>query len=168
MQFGVIIIHGLGFDTFPTLLLQTASYVVSFALVLLATAGSTYLRNTRTYFMAWNFCVAIAGCVIIRQCSVEQKWARYAGFCLVFAYVANFPLLMSMASGNFGGFTKKMTVNAFVRAAHLAFTANLWCARLTCFGLDSHSSLTALETSLARSYFSPRRRRRIVRDFWQC
>ncbi|QLI74433.1 uncharacterized protein G6M90_00g109050 [Metarhizium brunneum] len=112
-SFGVIIIHGLGFDTFPTLLLQTASYVVSFALVLLATAGSTYLRNTRTYFMAWNFCVAIAGCVVIRQCSVEQKWARYAGFCLVFAYVANFPLLMSMASGNFGGFTKKMTVNAF-------------------------------------------------------
>ncbi|KID99360.1 Major facilitator superfamily transporter, partial [Metarhizium majus ARSEF 297] len=111
-SFGVIIIHGLGFDTFPTLLLQTASYVASFALVLLATAGSTYLRNTRTYFMAWNFCVAIAGCVIIRQCSVEQKWARYAGFCLVFAYVANFPLLMSMASGNFGGFTKKMTVNA--------------------------------------------------------
>ncbi|KAK9444428.1 Major facilitator superfamily transporter [Metarhizium brunneum] len=112
-SFGVIIIHGLGFDTFPTLLLQTASYVVSFALVLMATAGSTYLRNTRTYFMTWNFCVAIAGCVIIRQCSVEQKWARYAGFCLVFAYVANFPLLMSMASGNFGGFTKKMTVNAF-------------------------------------------------------
>ncbi|KFG86528.1 hypothetical protein MANI_113625 [Metarhizium anisopliae] len=112
-SFGVIIIHGLGFNTFPTLLLQTASYVVSFALVLLATTGSTYLRNTRTYFMAWYFCVAIAGCVIIRQCSVEQKWARYAGFCLVFAYVANFPLLMSMASGNFGGFTKKMTVNAF-------------------------------------------------------
>ncbi|KID74758.1 Major facilitator superfamily transporter, partial [Metarhizium brunneum ARSEF 3297] len=132
-SFGVIIIHGLGFDTFPTLLLQTASYVVSFALVLLATAGSTYLRNTRTYFMAWNFCVAIAGCVVIRQCSVEQKWARYAGFCLVFAYVANFPLLMSMASGNFGGFTKKMTVNAFVRAAHHAFTADLWCAGLTCF-----------------------------------
>lgn len=30
------------------------------------------------------------------------------------SFAANFPLVMSLFSGNFGGFTKKMTVNGMV------------------------------------------------------
>ncbi|PHH71035.1 hypothetical protein CDD83_5285 [Cordyceps sp. RAO-2017] len=102
----------MGFGTFPTLLLQGGGAVVQLVLVLLCTGGSTYLRNTRTYFMAGNFALAIVGSVIIRQRPAHERWLRYAGYCLVLSYSANFPMLMSMASGNVGGFTKKVTANA--------------------------------------------------------
>ncbi|PNY23480.1 transporter [Tolypocladium capitatum] len=111
-NFGSIVIRGLGFGTFPTLLLQSASYVVQFVLVLVATGGSTYLCNTRTYFMAWNLAVSVVGCVMVRQLPVDERWARYAGYCLLLAFSANFPMIMAMTSGNVGGFTKKVTANA--------------------------------------------------------
>ncbi|KAL3965159.1 hypothetical protein ACCO45_002163 [Purpureocillium lilacinum] len=112
-SFGSIVIEeGLGFDTLPTLLLTSASYLSQLILVLLATGGSTYFRNTRTYFMMFNFALAIVGSCMVRQLPPEQKWSRYGGYCLILAFSANFPLVMSLASGNFGGFTKKMTVNA--------------------------------------------------------
>lgn len=85
--------------------------------VLLASAGSTYLRNTRTYWMAWNLALSIAGATMIRTISADHMWARFMGFCLTLGYTANFPLVLAVASGNFGGFTKKTTVNALVRDA---------------------------------------------------
>ncbi|RSL77576.1 hypothetical protein CEP51_008963 [Fusarium floridanum] len=119
-SFGPIVVQGLGFGEFQTLLLQSGSYLVQFALVLIATGGSTYLRNTRTYFMVWNFALSILGSVLIREYQGEQKWVSYAGFCLVIALGANFPLMMAIISGNFGGFTKKMTVNAICFIAYCA------------------------------------------------
>lgn len=104
----------MGFEKLPTLLLTAAGYLGQLFFVLFSNAGSSYLRNTRTYFMAWNLVIAIVGSAMIRQVSPEQKWARYAGYCLSIAFTANFPLVLSMVSGNFGGFTKKMTVNAMV------------------------------------------------------
>ena len=64
--------------------------------------------------MMFNFALAIVGSCMVRQLPPEQKWSRYGGYCLILAFSANFPLVMSLASGNFGGFTKKMTVNATV------------------------------------------------------
>lgn len=64
--------------------------------------------------MIWNTALAITGTVMIRQLSAQQLWARYFGFCLMTSFAANFPLVMSLFSGNFGGFTKKMTVNGMV------------------------------------------------------
>lgn len=68
--------------------------------------------------MAWNLSLAVVGAAMIREVSEEQKWARYAGYCLTVAFTANFPLVLSMVSGNFGGFTKKMTVNAMVEPSN--------------------------------------------------
>ncbi|SPN97700.1 uncharacterized protein DNG_01213 [Cephalotrichum gorgonifer] len=116
----IVIEEGLGFDTLPTLLLTSASYLAQLAIVLFATGGSTYLRNTRTYFMIWNLALSIAGSVMVRQVSAEHKWVRYAGYCLVLGFTGNFPLVMAMVSGNFGGFTKKMTVNSMVFIAYCA------------------------------------------------
>lgn len=115
IQFSSIVIEGLGFDTLVTLLLTSGTYVAQVLIVLFSNAGSSWIRNTRTYFMAWNLALAIVGCAMIRQIPHEQKWARYAGNCLSVAFTANFPLVMAMVSGNFGGFTKKMTVNSMVR-----------------------------------------------------
>ncbi|GKT86067.1 major facilitator superfamily transporter [Colletotrichum tofieldiae] len=112
--FGSIVIKGMGFSTLNTLLVQMLGSVFQFVFVLVATGGSTYFRNSRTYWMAWNLAVSIAGAAMVRQIKAELKWARFMGYCLTIAYSANFPVILSMSSGNFGGFTKKTTVNAML------------------------------------------------------
>ncbi|VUC37974.1 unnamed protein product [Clonostachys rosea] len=116
--FGSIVINGFGFTTLNTLLVQGLAYVFQLVFVLLATGGSTWFRNTRTYFMAWNLAVAIVGAVMVRQISSAYIWARFMGYCLTMAYSANFPMILTMSSGNFGGFTKKTTVNAMIFIAY--------------------------------------------------
>ncbi|KAJ2978632.1 hypothetical protein NQ176_g3705 [Zarea fungicola] len=118
--FRSIILNGIGFSTFQTLLLQCVPYLVQFVLVLLCTGGSSYLRNTRTYWMMLTFAVALVGAALVRQLPAHEKWGRYAGTCLMGANSASFPLLMSMVSGNIGGFTKKTTVNALSFIAYCA------------------------------------------------
>lgn len=148
-QFGSIVIEGLGFDTLPTLLLFGASYFSQLLFLLVATVGCTYIRNSRTYFMALNFGVSIAGCCMVRQLPAEMKWARYAGYFLILPYSANFPLYMAMATGNVSGFTKKMTVNAIVsshygiylrRLAWLIFVARLSSLTASAISSDPSSS----------------------------
>ncbi|KAF7546843.1 hypothetical protein G7Z17_g8145 [Cylindrodendrum hubeiense] len=112
--FGSIVIKGFGFSTLNTLLVQMISFVFQFVFVLLATGGSTWFHNTRTYWMAWNLIISIIGAAMVRQISSEHIWARFMGYCLTVAYSANFPLTLAMSSGNFAGFTKKTTVNAMI------------------------------------------------------
>ncbi|KAH7085819.1 putative MFS allantoate transporter [Paraphoma chrysanthemicola] len=119
-SFGSIIIKGFGFSTLNTLLVQMISTAFQAVIVIISTVGSSYLKNTRTYFMAANLAISLAGVVMIRQLDASQIWARFFGFCLSIAYTANIPLVLSMSSGNVGGFTKKSTVNAMIFIAYCA------------------------------------------------
>ncbi|KJZ75222.1 hypothetical protein HIM_05416 [Hirsutella minnesotensis 3608] len=119
-SFGSLVIQGLGFGRFTTLLLQSASFLVQLVMVLICTYGSARFRNTRTYFMTLCFALAMVGSSIVRQRPPSERWTRYAGYCIAMAFSANFPLILSMLSGNFGGFTKKVTVNAIVFMAYCA------------------------------------------------
>ncbi|KJK76276.1 hypothetical protein H634G_08416 [Metarhizium anisopliae BRIP 53293] len=110
--FSAIIIRAFGFSTMNTLLLTSINYVLQLFLVLTATIGSSYFNNSRTYWMAGNLAIAVTGAIMVRQLPVDMKWGRLAGICMAGGYAANFPLIMSLMSGNFGGFTKKTTVNA--------------------------------------------------------
>lgn len=83
--------------------------------VLISTGGSSYFTNTRTYWMVWNLCLATIGTALIRELPAHLMWGRFAGKLLMTAAAANFPLTMSLSSGNVAGFTKKMTVNTAVR-----------------------------------------------------
>ncbi|KAJ3549022.1 hypothetical protein NM208_g722 [Fusarium decemcellulare] len=112
--FGSIVVQGFGFSTLNTLLVQMVTYAFQLVFVVLGTGGSTMFRNTRTYWMAGNLAVSLVGAVMVRQISSANIWARFMGYCLSAVYAANFPLILSMSSGNFGGFTKKTTVNALV------------------------------------------------------
>ncbi|KAJ5764585.1 MFS allantoate transporter [Penicillium manginii] len=94
--FRSIILTGIGFSTFDTLLLH------------------------RTYWMMLSFAVALVGAALVRELPEYEKWGRYAGTCLMGANSASFPLMMSMVSGNIGGFTKKTTVNALSFIAYCA------------------------------------------------
>lgn len=64
--------------------------------------------------MAFNLLISVAGTAMVRYVPENQKWTRFAGTVLSGGFAANFPLIMSLQSGNFGGFTKKTTVNAMV------------------------------------------------------
>ncbi|KAJ4400958.1 hypothetical protein N0V91_008337 [Didymella pomorum] len=116
--FGSIVIKGMGFSTLNTLLVQMLGQVFQGVFVLIGTYGSTRFRNTRTYFMAWNLAVALVGAVMIREIHPSQIWARFMGYCLCIAFSANFPMVLSMSSGNMGGFTKKSTANAMIFIAY--------------------------------------------------
>ncbi|KAJ3498420.1 hypothetical protein NLG97_g1143 [Lecanicillium saksenae] len=117
-SFGPIIIKGMGFSTFSTLLLNSLSYVFQAVFVLTATIGSTYLRNTRTIWIAWGFSVSLAGAIMVRVLDPTQKWSRYIGYCFLLGYVCSFPLNVSMITSNTGGFTKKMTMNSMIFIAY--------------------------------------------------
>ncbi|CEJ80412.1 hypothetical protein VHEMI00594 [[Torrubiella] hemipterigena] len=110
--FTSIVISGLGFNHLNTLLLQSAKYVFQAAFVLTLTTLSSKMRNVRTYWMAFAYAVAIVGVVLVRQLPPENKWGRYSGFVILISFTANMPLILSIISGNFGGFTKKVTMNA--------------------------------------------------------
>lgn len=125
--FTTIVIRGFGFSTLNTLLLQSGKYLFQMVLILSTTWASSKLRNTRTYWMAFAFVLAILGVVLIRQLPTENKWGRYSGFILLVSFSANFPLALSMISANYGGYTKKVTMNALVsvRSVRLNFVASL-------------------------------------------
>ena len=82
--------------------------------MIVGTSGSSYFNNSRTYFMAFNYLVGVAGAGMVRYLPTDMRWGRFAGTVLAGGYSANFPLIMSLMSGNFGGFTKKTTLNAIV------------------------------------------------------
>ena len=109
----------MGFSTLNTLLVQMLGQVFQGVFVIIGTAGSTYFKNARTYFMAWNLAVALVGAVMIREVDPTQIWTRFMGYCLCIAFSANFPMVLSMSSGNIGGFTKKNTANAMVSLSPL-------------------------------------------------
>jgi hypothetical protein len=82
--------------------------------VIVGTAGSTYMKNVRTYFMAFNLAISLTGSIMVRELDASNIWPRFIGYCFCIAYSANFPLVLSISSSNVGGFTKKNTANAMV------------------------------------------------------
>ncbi|KAF5639061.1 major facilitator superfamily transporter [Fusarium sp. NRRL 52700] len=119
-QFRSTILQGIGFSTFQTLLLQMAPYGLQLILVIICTVGSRIWEGTRTYWVMMCFALDLIGAALVRELPEHDKWGRYAGTCLVGGYSECFPLVMSLLSGNVGGFTKKTTVNALVFIAYYA------------------------------------------------
>jgi hypothetical protein len=64
--------------------------------------------------MAIMMTIGLIGACMIRQINNHNIWARYMGYCLLSAYTSTFPLALSLNTANYGGFTKKTTVNAMV------------------------------------------------------
>lgn len=106
----------MGFEALKTLQIQMVAYVFQLIFVLIATTGSTFLHNTRTWWIVFDMAFAIAGAAMVGQ--LDGKWGRFFGYCLTMGYTPNLPIILSMLSANIAGFTKKMTVNAMVRLWH--------------------------------------------------
>ncbi|KAJ5398829.1 Major facilitator superfamily domain general substrate transporter [Penicillium sp. CMV-2018d] len=119
-SFASIVVEGFGFSTLDTLLVQMIGTGFQIVFVAMSAIGSTYLKNTRTYWMTFNTIMALIGTVMIRQINPDYIWSRFMGYCLIIAFSANFPLTMTMITSNTAGFTKKTTVTAVVFIAYCA------------------------------------------------
>ncbi|KAL2678814.1 hypothetical protein Neosp_009565 [[Neocosmospora] mangrovei] len=119
-SFQSIILKGFGFSKVHTYLIQMISTAFQALAVIIATVGSTYIKNSRTYFMVAIYAVGIAGSVMVQKINPEHIWARFFGFCLCVSFVGNFPMIFAMSTANFAGFTKKATVNAAIFVAYCA------------------------------------------------
>lgn len=75
--------------------------------VAMSAFDSTCFKNTRTLWMAFMSLIAPVGAIMMRQIDPDLIWARSMGYCLIFAFSANFPLTMAMVISNTFGFTKK-------------------------------------------------------------
>lgn len=116
MQFAAIVVNGLGFTVFQTLLIGMIGTAFQATFVLLSSGGATLFRNTRTYWLVWNFVISVVGVVMVREIPINGGiWSKFAGYCLLLAFSANFPIMLSLTAANVGGFTKRNTVNAMVR-----------------------------------------------------
>lgn len=114
IQFQSIIIKGFGFSTVRTYLMQMIPTAFQALYVIIAAGGSTFIKNSRTYFMMFNFILAVAGAVMVYKIDESRIWARFFGYCLCIAFSGNFPMIFTMSTANIAGFTKKSTVNAAV------------------------------------------------------
>ncbi|XWW94937.1 hypothetical protein V2A60_002887 [Cordyceps javanica] len=117
-SFGPIIIQGMGFNTFSTLLLNSLSYVFQVVYVIVATAGSTYIRNTRTLWIAWGYLLSLVGAIMVRVIDPTHRWPRFVGYCILLGYCCSIPLTISLITSNTGGFTKKTTMNSMIFIAY--------------------------------------------------
>ncbi|KAH8681946.1 major facilitator superfamily domain-containing protein [Xylariales sp. PMI_506] len=119
-SFQSIIIKGMGFSTVDTYLIQMVSTAFQAIFVIIATVGSTYIKNSRTYFMMFNFTMGVIGAVMVKELDTSRLWARFFGYNLCIAFSGNYPLIFAMSTANFAGFTKKATVNAAIFVAYCA------------------------------------------------
>ncbi|CAI7593544.1 unnamed protein product [Penicillium crustosum] len=119
-SFASIVVEGFGFTTLDTLLVQMIGTGFQIVFVIISAIGSTYMKNTRTYWMTFNTIMALIGTVMIRQINPDYIWSRFMGYCLIIAFSANFPLTLAMITSNTAGFTKKSTVTAIVFIAYCA------------------------------------------------
>ncbi|EKG20967.1 Major facilitator superfamily [Macrophomina phaseolina MS6] len=118
-SFASIIVLGLGFSTYQTLLIGMVATAFQVVFVLLAAGGATFIKNSRTSWLVWNFVVSLVGAIMAREIDPEKHiWAKFFGYCLLLCFSANFPLMLSITSANVGGFTKKNTVNAMMFLAY--------------------------------------------------
>lgn len=164
MQFGPIVIAGLGFDKFMTLKITMVAAGFQILFILISSIGSTLFRNTQTMWFMFNFAVSIVGVIMVREIH-HGKWARFFGFMLSFTYVANVPILYAMMSSNMAGFTKRMTVSSMVRDFPTLNILCSYCAILLIWATNRSLSLSARATSLARNYSLPTKRRRTLLAF---
>ncbi|CZR68552.1 related to DAL5-Allantoate and ureidosuccinate permease [Phialocephala subalpina] len=117
-SFGSIVVNGMGFSVFNTLLVSMLAFVFQGVFVVLACGGCTLKENTRTYWMTLMMAISVVGAVMIRKVAREYKWTRLMGYCLTAGFSANLPMVLAMVAGNTAGFTKKTTVNAMIFMAY--------------------------------------------------
>ncbi|KAH7303091.1 major facilitator superfamily domain-containing protein [Stachybotrys elegans] len=155
-SFQAFIVQGMGFNKVNSYLVQVISAAFQALFVFTATVGSSYIKNSRTYFMVFLYAISVAGAVMVRQIEQQRLWARFLGYCLCIAFSGNFPMIFAMSTANFAGYTKKATVNAALFVAYCA--ANVSSPQL--FSASEAPTCSVVFTGILRAYLIWENRKR--------
>ncbi|KAF4307080.1 Major facilitator superfamily [Botryosphaeria dothidea] len=110
-SFQATIIKGFGYDSKMTALLSIPAGVVIIIAILVATSAAGHFNQRIPFAMGTQLCGVLGGC-LIAFLPDDNKVGRLIGVYIMNGIVAGLPLLYALVAANFGGHTKKVTMNA--------------------------------------------------------
>lgn len=120
LQFSTLIIKGLGYNKSETILMGLPASAFQLLTVFLAATFTSNIRKSRLIALVIIFLMATAGILMVKLLPEAEKLSRLGGFWMVMAVAPAFPLMLSLASSNTAGFTKKSTVMAVIFLGYCA------------------------------------------------
>ncbi len=111
-------LSGFGFTGKTALLYQMPIGAAQLVFVIVSAFLSSKLKSCRIIVMVFLNTISIIGGVMMFAPDKAHLNTKYAGFCLVIAYVGNTPLMLSITASNVSGFSKKATANAMFFLAY--------------------------------------------------
>ncbi|KAJ5624269.1 MFS transporter ACS family allantoate permease [Penicillium lagena] len=112
--FGNLLVENFGYSTLETTLLGMPAGALEFVIMLIITYVCISFNNTRVYCMTVALVLALVGSVMVYAAPYDNKGALLAGYYLIYVFPTGYILLLSLASANIAGHTKKVTVNAML------------------------------------------------------
>ncbi|RFU24128.1 hypothetical protein B7463_g12209, partial [Scytalidium lignicola] len=115
-SFGSLVVQGLGFNKFDTLLIGLPQSIVSAGSMLVWSLLSRRFHNFRTIGMGLPLVIAIAGIASIyaTRDSGANKYGRVVAYWLINSYAVTFPFVLMIIGQNVAGHTKRATTNALL------------------------------------------------------
>lgn len=110
-SFQATIIKGFGYGSKTTALLSIPAGVVIIIAILVVTSAAGHFNQRIPFAMGTQLCGVLGGC-LIAFLPVDNKVGRLIGVYIMNGIVAGLPLLYALVAANFGGHTKKVTMNA--------------------------------------------------------
>lgn len=122
-NFGSLVISGLGFGHFETLLVGLPSSVVSSGSMIIWAFFSTRYEGLRTWGMIGPLVPAIAGIATVygtMGVPSASKWGRLVAYWLINSYAVTWPFTLTMIGQNIAGHTKRAATNVLLFMAFAA------------------------------------------------
>ncbi|KAL3461630.1 major facilitator superfamily domain-containing protein [Aspergillus heterothallicus] len=122
-NFGSLVISGLGFGKFETLLVGLPSSVVSAGSMIVWAYFSTRYEGLRTWGMIGPMIPAIAGIASVyatNNVPSANKWGRLVAYWLINSYAVTWPFTLTIVGQNIAGHTKRAATNVLL---FMAFSA---------------------------------------------
>ncbi|KAH6976578.1 major facilitator superfamily domain-containing protein [Ilyonectria destructans] len=115
-SFGSLVISGLGFDRFGTLLIGLPSSIVSSGSMLVWGTLSLRYGNLRTWGMIIPLLPAIAGIATVygTMNTDANKYGRVVAYWLINSYAVTWPFLLTIIGQNIAGHTKRAFTSALM------------------------------------------------------
>lgn len=116
-NFGSLVISGLGFGAFETLLVGLPSSVVSAGSMVVWAYFSTRHEGLRTWGMIVPMIPAIAGIASVygtMDVPSANKWGRLVAYWLINSYAVTWPFTLTIIGQNIAGHTKRAVTNAIL------------------------------------------------------
>ncbi|KAL2205883.1 MFS general substrate transporter, partial [Sarocladium strictum] len=115
-SFGSLVISGLGFSRFHTLLIGMPSSIVSSGSMLLWGSLSLKYGNLRTWGMIVPLLPAIAGIAAVygTMNTDANKYGRVVAYWMINSYAVTWPFVLTILGQNIAGHTKRAFTNALM------------------------------------------------------